>query len=40
MGDGLFVTQSSFLRRGVETKSANAILIKPNQVGTLTERDV
>ncbi|WP_092403670.1 phosphopyruvate hydratase [Candidatus Ichthyocystis sparus] len=37
VGDDLFVTQSSFLRKGVETKSANAILIKPNQVGTLTE---
>ncbi|WP_242641576.1 hypothetical protein [Candidatus Ichthyocystis sparus] len=38
-GDDLFVTQSLFLRKGVETKYANAILIKPNpnQVGMLTE---
>ncbi|WP_278183831.1 MULTISPECIES: hypothetical protein [Candidatus Ichthyocystis] len=37
MGYDLFVTQSLFLRKGVGIKYANAILIKPNQVGTLTE---
>ncbi|WP_420886013.1 hypothetical protein [Candidatus Ichthyocystis hellenicum] len=37
VGDDLFVTQSLFLRNGVETKFANVILIKTNQVGTLTE---
>ncbi|WP_092487894.1 MULTISPECIES: hypothetical protein [Candidatus Ichthyocystis] len=38
-GDDLFMTQSLFLRKGVGTKYANAILIKPNpnQVGILTE---
>ncbi|CUT16985.1 MULTISPECIES: phosphopyruvate hydratase [Candidatus Ichthyocystis] len=37
VGDDLFVTQASFLRRGIDTHSANAILLKLNQVGTLTE---
>lgn len=37
VGDDLFVTQGERLWRGVEQKVANAILIKPNQVGTLTE---
>lgn len=37
VGDDLFVTQGSFLTRGSQEKVANAILIKPNQVGTLTE---
>ena len=37
VGDDLFVTQTERLKKGVETKSANAILIKLNQVGTLTE---
>lgn len=37
VGDDLFVTNSALLRRGVEEKVANAILIKPNQIGTLTE---
>ena len=37
VGDDLFVTNMSRLRRGIDKKVANAILIKPNQIGTLTE---
>ena len=37
VGDDLFVTQMAILARGIERKVGNAILIKPNQVGTLTE---
>ncbi len=37
VGDDLFVTNSERLARGIAEKSANAILIKFNQVGTLTE---
>jgi enolase len=37
VGDDLFVTNTEFLRRGIEERSANAILIKVNQIGTLTE---
>jgi enolase len=37
IGDDLFATQSARLARGVEAKAANAILIKVNQVGTLSE---
>ena len=37
VGDDLFVTQSHYLQRGIDERSANAILIKLNQVGTLTE---
>lgn len=37
VGDDLFVTNSKFLQQGIETQTANAILIKPNQIGTLTE---
>jgi enolase len=37
VGDDLFVTNSSFLKRGIAEKCANAILIKPNQIGSLTE---
>ena len=37
VGDDLFVTNTELLKKGIETKSANAILIKPNQIGTLTE---
>lgn len=37
VGDDLFVTNSTRLTRGIERKSCNAILIKPNQIGTLTE---
>ncbi|MES2607679.1 MAG: phosphopyruvate hydratase [Pseudomonadota bacterium] len=37
VGDDLFVTNPSRLRHGIEVKAANAILIKLNQIGTLTE---
>ncbi|MTI22433.1 phosphopyruvate hydratase [Fulvivirga sp. RKSG066] len=37
VGDDLFVTNVNFLKRGIEEKSANSILIKVNQIGTLTE---
>ena len=37
VGDDLFVTQSQMLEKGIEQKSANSILIKVNQVGSLTE---
>jgi len=37
VGDDLFVTNTQFLKRGIEEKTANAILIKVNQIGTLTE---
>ena len=36
-GDDLFVTNVERFRRGVDTGAANSILIKPNQIGTLTE---
>lgn len=37
VGDDLFVTNTRFLKRGIKQNSANAILIKLNQIGTLTE---
>ncbi len=37
VGDDLFVTNTEFLKRGIEENSANSILIKVNQIGTLTE---
>ncbi len=37
VGDDLFVTNPKFLKRGLEAKCANAILIKVNQIGTLSE---
>lgn len=37
VGDDLFVTNVKFLQRGIEEKVANAILVKFNQIGTLTE---
>lgn len=37
VGDDLFVTNPKFLMKGIEMRVANAILIKPNQIGTLTE---
>lgn len=37
IGDDLFVTNTSRLRRGIKENVANAILIKPNQIGSLTE---
>lgn len=37
VGDDLFVTNVNYLSRGIAQNAANAILIKPNQIGTLTE---
>jgi enolase len=37
VGDDLFVTNPARLERGIRERAANAILIKPNQIGTLTE---
>ncbi len=37
VGDDLFVTNPSILKQGIEREVANSILIKPNQIGTLTE---
>lgn len=37
VGDDLFVTNTKRLSKGIETKTANSILIKLNQIGTLTE---
>ena len=37
VGDDLFVTNAALLERGISEKCANAILIKPNQIGTLSE---
>ena len=37
VGDDLFVTNTEILRRGIDENIGNAILIKPNQIGTLTE---
>lgn len=36
-GDDLFVTNTDRLERGIETGAANAILVKPNQIGTLSD---
>ena len=36
-GDDLFVTNTAILQKGIDRKIANSILIKPNQIGTLTE---
>ena len=37
VGDDLFVTNTKLLKKGIESGVANAILIKPNQIGTLSE---
>lgn len=37
VGDDLFVTNVKFLKKGIEEKCANAVLVKPNQIGTLSE---
>lgn len=37
VGDDLFVTNVKFLRKGIETATANSILVKVNQIGSLTE---
>ena len=37
VGDDIFVTNTSFIERGIAERSANAVLIKLNQIGTVTE---
>ena len=37
VGDDLFVTNAARVRKGIRMKCANAVLLKPNQIGTLTE---
>ena len=37
VGDDLFVTNKNRLKKGIKEKSANSILIKPNQIGTISE---
>ena len=37
VGDDLFVTNTEFLKKGIDTDTANSILVKVNQIGTLTE---
>jgi enolase len=37
VGDDLFVTNAKFLKKGIDSKTANAILVKVNQIGTLSE---
>jgi len=37
VGDDLFVTNPDRLKKGIDSKSANSILVKPNQIGTLSE---
>ncbi|CAN5679993.1 phosphopyruvate hydratase [soil metagenome] len=37
VGDDLFVTNTELLERGIESGAANSILVKPNQIGSLTE---
>ncbi|KSQ21674.1 phosphopyruvate hydratase [Pseudomonas aeruginosa] len=37
VGDDLFVTSAERIRRGIHEQTANAVLIKPNQIGTLSE---
>lgn len=37
VGDDLFVTNKKFLAKGIESKTANSILVKVNQIGTLSE---
>ena len=37
VGDDLFVTNKKYLQKGIDMKAGNAILIKVNQIGTITE---
>jgi enolase len=37
IGDDIFVTNIEFIKKGIDNKIANAVLIKPNQIGTLSE---
>jgi enolase len=39
IGDDLYVTNSERLQKGIDMKSTNSILIKPNQIGTLTDTE-
>ena len=39
VGDDIFVTNVARLQRGIERGAANAILIKPNQIGTLSDTE-
>ena len=39
MGDDLYVTNIQRIQRGIDCKSSNAVLLKPNQIGTLTETE-
>lgn len=37
VGDDIFVTNVKYLKRGIQEKAANSVLVKLNQIGTLTE---
>lgn len=37
VGDDLYVTNTRFIQRGIEERATNAVLIKPNQIGTVSE---
>lgn len=37
VGDDIFVTNTQFIKKGIDMKAANSVLIKVNQIGTLTE---
>ena len=37
VGDDIFVTNTKYLQKGINSKLCNAILIKPNQIGTMSE---
>ena len=37
VGDDIFVTNPELIRRGIAERSANSLLVKPNQIGTVTE---
>ena len=37
VGDDYFVTNAKLLQKGIDLKAGNAVLIKPNQIGTVTE---
>ncbi len=37
VGDDIFVTNTRYIERGIDWKTANSVLIKPNQIGTVTE---
>lgn len=37
VGDDLFVTNTEFIKKGIDMRAATAVLIKPNQIGTLSE---